>query len=458
MDQSANSWSRRKFLVTAGITTSATLLKGCAINPPSPASLSPKAEALELGSTQMPEVPGIKLGYIAIVESAPLIIAQEKGFFARHGMSQVQIAKQASWGAARDNIEIGSAGGGIDGGQWQMPMPHLISEGLITKGNRKIPMTVVAQLCTHGNGVAVARKHTGRGMELNLAQSGGTDYIKDLAKSGRKLKAAYTFPKVNQDFWIRYWLAANGVNPNVDLDLLAVPAAQTVANMRTETMDAFSTGDPWPYRIVRDKIGFLAFLNGQVWLEHPEEYLALRRDWVERHPKATKALIKGVVEAQAWCDDPANHEELIAILAQRKYFNVPKIFLSGPYKGEYQMGDRLEKIVEPQLATRYWQGQKGSVSFPYQSHELWFLTESVRWGFQPPALLAEADRIIKNVNGEKYWREAVTELTAVTPKITLKDIPKTNSRGIEKFFDGAEFDPTKPQAYLDSLRIKSIKA
>ena len=30
--------------------------------------------------------------------------------------------------------------------------------------------------------------------------------------------------------------------------------------------------------------------------------------------------------------------------------------------------------------------------------------------------------------------------------------------GIEKFFDGAEFDSTKPQAYLDSLRIKSIKA
>jgi bicarbonate transport system substrate-binding protein len=72
------------------------------------------------------------LGYIAIVESAPLIIAKEKGFFDRHGMTNVDVAKQASWGAARDNIEIGSGGGGIDGGQWQMPMPYLISEGLIT--------------------------------------------------------------------------------------------------------------------------------------------------------------------------------------------------------------------------------------------------------------------------------------------------------------------------------------
>jgi bicarbonate transport system substrate-binding protein len=115
----SGAFSRRKFLLAAGASTvGATLLKGCAINPPSAADLSPKAQALTLTEAQRPETTIVKLGYIAIVESAPLIIAQEKGFFARHGMTDVQVSKQASWGAARDNIEIGSAGGGIDGGQW----------------------------------------------------------------------------------------------------------------------------------------------------------------------------------------------------------------------------------------------------------------------------------------------------------------------------------------------------
>ncbi|MBD2326020.1 ABC transporter substrate-binding protein [Alkalinema sp. FACHB-956] len=457
MKQPLRSFSRRHFLLTAGVSAGAALMKGCSLNPPSPSSLSPKAQALDLGSAQMPEVPGIKLGYIAIVEAAPLIIAQEKGFFARHGMSQVQISKQASWGAARDNIEIGSAGGGIDGGQWQMPMPHLISEGLITKGNRKIPMVVLAQLCTHGNGIAIAKKHIGKGIGLDLTQGGG-QYIKDLAAAGNKFKAAYTFPKVNQDFWIRYWLAAGGVDPNKDVDLLAVPASQTVANMRTETMDGFSTGDPWPYRIVRDKIGYLAVLNAQVWQDHPEEYLALRRDWIEKHPKATKALLKAVMEAQMWCDDPKNRDEMVQILAQRKYFNVPTQFLRAPYDGEYPLGDQFTKIVDPKLRTMYWKDNKASVSYPYQSHELWFLTESVRWGFQPPEILGEADRIIKSVNGEKYWKEAAMELAMVNNQITVKDIPQSPSRGIEKFFDGVEFDPSKPKAYLDSLKIKAIKA
>jgi bicarbonate transport system substrate-binding protein len=446
--------SRRRFLVAAGASAAGmTLLKGCAINPPSPTDLSPRAEALLLTSASTPEVTSAKLGYIAIVESAPLIIAKEKGFFDRHGMPNVDVSKQASWGAARDNIEIGSGGGGIDGGQWQMPMPHLISEGRITKGNRKIPLMILAQLNTQGNGIAIANKHMGKGFGVDLAQSGAAQYVKDLKQSGAPFKAAYTFPKVNQDFWIRYWLAAGGIDPDQDLDLLAVPASQTVANMRTGTMDGFSTGDPWPYRIVKDKIGFLAVLNGQIWPYHPEEYLAIRKDWIEKHPKATKAILKAVMEAQMWCDKPENREEMVKILAQRKYFNVPTEFLRGPYDGKYVLGDTLQAVTEPTLATMYWKDGAGSVSYPYKSHDLWFLAESVRWGFLPEGILSEADRIINNVNGEQYWREAAQELG-----IAKADIPSNPSRGIETFFDGVEFNPENPKAYLDSLKIKSIKA
>lgn len=456
MDQFSTALSRRKFLITAGASMAgATLLKGCEINPPSPTALSPKADAVALSPATTPEVPGIKLGYIAIAESAPLIIAKEKGFFDRHGMDQVDVSKQASWGAARDNIEIGSAGGGIDGGQWQMPMPHLISEGVITKGKRKIPMILLAQLSTQGNGIAISSKHNGKGFGLDLSSSGAAEYIKDLKAANTPFKAAYTFPKVNQDFWIRYWLAASGVDPNKDLDLIAVPAAQTVANMRTGTMDGFSTGDPWPSRIVNDrrKFAFMSVLTAEIWPAHPEEYLALRRDWVERNPKATKALLKAVMEAQMWCDDPKNRKEMVAILGQRKYFNVPTQFLIGSYEGKYIMGDNRQEKTDPALAVRYWTDSKGNVSYPYQSHDLWFLTESVRWGFLPEGILGDADRIIKSVTGEKYWREAAQELG-----IPASQIPPTTSRGVEKFFDGAEFDPANPKGYLDSLKIKSIQA
>ena len=449
-----SSVSRRKFLLTAGATAaSSILLKGCLGNPPSAtntnaATESTPAKPINLTPEQQPETTKASLGYIAIVEAAPLIIAKEKGFFAKYGMTDVNVAKQANWGSARDNVEIGSAGGGVDGGQWQMPMPYQISQGLITKGNVKIPMYILAQLNTHGNGIAIANIHKGKGLGLKL--DGKKSFFEGLKSSGKKFKAAYTFPQANQEFWLRYWAAASGIDPDSELELLTVPAAQTVANMKTGTMDAFSTGDPWPYRIVSDKIGFMAALTAEMWKCHPEEYFAMRGDWVEKNPKATKAILKGIMEAQQWCDNFDNRKELAQILSGRSYFNVPENVLLDPFMGKYDMGER--QIDDKKMAAYYWKDEKGSVSYPYKSHDLWFLTESVRWGFLPPDTLSKAKEMIDDVNREDIWKEAAKEAG-----IPAADIPTSTSRGVEEFFDGIKFDPEKPEEYLKSLKIKKVK-
>ncbi len=445
-------FSRRKFLFTAGVSAAGSIfLKGCLGNPPEPGGTTSKAQqvvAINVSAADTPETTTVKLGYIPIVEAAPLIVAKEKGFFAKYGMTNVDLSKQANWGSARDNIEIGASGGGIDGGQWQMPMPYLISEGHITKGNRKIPMYVLAQLNTQGNGIAIASKHLGKGIGVQVA--GKETFFAQLKSANAVFKAAQTFPGVNQDLWMRYWLAASGVDPDKDIQLLTVPAAQTVANMKTGTMDAFSTGDPWPYRIVQDKIGFMAALTAEIWKNHPEEYLAMRADWVDKHPKATKALLKGLMEAQQWCDRFDNRKELAQILARRNYFNVPVAVLNDPFMGKYNMGDG-RTIDDRKMAVLYWKDEKGSVSYPYKSHDLWFLTESVRWGFLPENTLANAKTLIDKVNREDLWKEAAKELG-----VAAADIPISTSRGVEEFFDGIKFDPENPKAYLQSLKIKKV--
>ncbi|HEY9795006.1 MAG TPA: CmpA/NrtA family ABC transporter substrate-binding protein, partial [Leptolyngbyaceae cyanobacterium] len=404
--------------------------------------------AAKIDPAQAPETTKVKLGYVPIVEAAPLIIAQEKGFFAKYGMTDVDLAKQASWGSMRDNTEIGSAGGGVDGGQYQMPMPHLITEGVITKGNQKIPMYNLVQLITQGNGIALANKHKGQGLGTKIDT--GKSVFDKLNSAKTPFTAAQTFPAVNQDFWIRYWLAASGINPDTDIKLLTVPAAQTVANMKTGTMDAFSTGDPWPYRIVQDKIGFLATLTAEMWKNHPEEYLALRADWVDKNPKATKALLKGVMEAQQWLDNFDNRKEAAEILAGRNYFNLPAQVLIDPFMGKYDMGDG-RVIDDKKMAAYYWKDEKGSVSYPYKSHDLWFITESVRWGFLPKEYLTNAKALIDKVNREDIWKEAAKEAG-----IPEADIPTSTSRGVEEFFDGVKFDPEKPEEYLNSLKIKKV--
>lgn len=451
--------SRRRFLLTLSATAASSIvLHGCLGNPPEPTGSSntsaPAATSsvapVALTPETTPEVTKAKLGFIPIFEAAPLIIAKEKGFFAKYGMTDVDVSKQANWGSARDNVEIGSAAGGIDGGQWQMPMPYLISEGLITKNNAKIPMYVLLMLNTQGNGIAIAKSQEGKNIGLDVSKA--KDYILGLKKAGNPFRAAYTFPKANQDFWIRYWLAAGGINPDTDVNLMTVPAAQTVANMKTGSMEGFSTGDPWPARIVGDGIGFMAALTSQIWEYHPEEYFAMRGDWVDKNPKATKALLKAIMEAQQWCDKKENRAEMAKILSGASYFNVPTTVLEPMLLGTYIMGDNQPEIQDYQKAAMYWKSPRGSVSYPYKSLDLWFLTESVRWGFLPASTLDNnAKALIDKVNRSDIWKEAAKEAG-----IPEADIPTSDSRGVETFFDGKTFDPANPKAYLDSLAIKKM--
>ena len=74
-----------------------------------------------------PETPKANLGFIALTDAAPLFVAKEKGIFAKYGVPDTEVLKQASWGATRDNLVLGGEGNGIDGSHILSPMPYLIS-------------------------------------------------------------------------------------------------------------------------------------------------------------------------------------------------------------------------------------------------------------------------------------------------------------------------------------------
>jgi nitrate/nitrite transport system substrate-binding protein len=382
----------------------------------------------------------VTLGFIALTDSAPLIIAKEKGFFAKHGLTDVKLAKQASWATTRDNIELGSKSGGIDGAHILTPMPYLISTGKITKGP-KVPMHIMARLNVNGQAISVSKYYKDMGVGLDSSKMKAI--FAKMRQTGGDPKVAVTFPGGTHDLWMRYWLAAGGIDPDKDVSTIVVPPPQMVANMKVKTMEAFCVGEPWNAQLVNQGIGFTALTTGEFWHDHPEKSLAVRADWSEKNPKAAKALMMATQEAQRWSDMPANRKELCEIVARREYFKVPVEDILGRTSGtiDYGTGKKVDNF--PYLM-KYWDD---FASYPFQSHESWFIHEDMRWGFLPPE--TDVAALIKNVNREDLWRDA-----AKTIGVKDEEIPKSTSRGVEKFFDGKSFDPANPKAYLASLKIK----
>jgi len=368
-----------------------------------------------------------------------LIIAKQKGYFAKHGMPDVEVSKQANWGATRDNLVLGSQGNGIDGAHILSPMPYLMTLGKITK--QPVPMTILARLNTNGQAISVS--NTYKELKIGTDASPLKIAFAKQKSSGKDLKCAVTFPGGTHDLWMRYWLAANGIDPNTDVSTIVVPPPQMVANMKVNTMEAFCVGEPWNAQLVNQQLGYTAITTGELWKDHPEKALAMRSDWVEKNPKAAKALVMAVMEAQMWCDRPENKAEMCEILSSREWLKVPTADILGRAQGKIDYGNG--KVVENSpLLMKFW---ADFASYPFQSHDAWFLTENIRWGNLP----ADTDlkQVIAKVNREDIWREAAKALN-----VAAADIPASTSRGVETFFDGVKFDPENPAAYLSSLKIK----
>ncbi|BAY14260.1 nitrate transport nitrate-binding protein NrtA [Anabaenopsis circularis NIES-21] len=433
--------SRRKFIFTTGAAAAASIVAhGCSSNTASNGGNAPSAAPVaNVTSANAPKVETTKakLGFIALTDSAPLIIAKEKGFFAKYGMTDVEVIKQKSWPVTRDNLKIGSAGDGIDGAHILSPMPYLMTI------NDKVPMYLLARLNTNGQAISVANRF--KELQVNL-QSKALKEAANKAKADKKsLKAGITFPGGTHDLWMRYWLAAGGINPDQDMVLEPVPPPQMVANMKVNTIDAFCVGEPWNAQLVSQKIGYSALVTGELWKDHPEKAFAMRQDWVDKNPNATQAILMAILEAQQWCDKAENKEEMCKICADRKYFNVAAADIVERAKGNIDYGDgRTEK--EYPYRMKFW---ADNASYPYKSHDIWFLTEDIRWGYLPKD--TKVKEIVDQVNKEDLWKKAAKALG-----VPDSQIPTSSSRGVETFFDGVKFDPEKPEEYLQSLKIKKV--
>jgi nitrate/nitrite transport system substrate-binding protein len=391
-----------------------------------------------------PEVKAAKLGFIALSDAGPLFVAKDKGLFAKYGMPDVDVQKQASWGTTRDNLVLGSEGNGIDGAHILTPMPYLISAGKVTQNSQPTPMYILARLNLDAQSISVAKEYAD--LKLGVDAAPFKAALDKKKAAGKSVKAAMTFPGGTHDLWIRYWLAAGGIDPDKDIETIVVPPPQMVANMKVGTMDCFCVGEPWNLQLIHQDIGYTAVNTGEIWNKHPEKSLGMRAAWVDKFPKAAKALLMAVMEAQQWADKAENKAELAAIMGKRQWMNCPVEDILDRTSGKYDYGLPGKVVEDSPHIMKYW---RDHASYPFQSHDLWFLTEDIRWGKYEAGYDAKA--LIAKVNREDLWKDAAKELG-----VAASDIPASTSRGKETFFDGKVFDPENPAAYLKSLAIKRV--
>ncbi len=379
-----------------------------------------------------PETAKLRCGIIALTDCSPLVIAAEKGFFKKHGL-EVTIAKGANWAAIRDALSSG------DNQMTHMliGMPIASTMGLL--GSPKKPMVIPWLLNRNGQAITLKAEWNGKVGADPKALKPFVDKAKSL---GEPLSFAMTFPPGTHAMWMRYYLAAGGINPDRDVSLITIPPPQMVANMKIGKMDGFCVGEPWNARAIADKIGFTSVTTQDIWKDHPEKVCAFTADFAGKNPKTVKAVLKGLHEASVWLDDMANRPEQCDIVSKPNFINCQRDIILGRLLGKLDYGDG--RTVTDGFPMHF---SKRNCNFPQPAYAKWWLTQFRRWGMVPGA--PDYEGVAKQVMRGDLYAEAMKE-------IGVTDRAQDDS-GWE-MFDGVKFDPKSDlEGYAKGFAVHSLK-
>ncbi|MBE9020537.1 ABC transporter substrate-binding protein, partial [Chroococcidiopsidales cyanobacterium LEGE 13417] len=200
----------------------------------------------------------LEIGFVPLTACAPLAIAQEKGFFAKHGLDEVTLVRETSWRGIVDGI----AGGYIDAAQMPSGMPMWLTLG--GHENKPIPTVTSLTMTRNGNAITLSKRFYDQGV-YNL-----TDFKQHLLRTrDQRHTMGVVHPSSMHSVLLRYWLAAGGIDPDLDVDVHTIPPAQMVADLKAGSIDGFCVGEPWNYRAAEEGIGFTAATDLEIWLGHP---------------------------------------------------------------------------------------------------------------------------------------------------------------------------------------------
>ncbi len=383
-------------------------------------------------ASDAPEVADLRFGMIALTDCSPIVIAHEKGMFKKYGLNTV-VNKGASWASIRDALSNGD----VQATHMLLGMPIASTLGLL--GSPKKPMVIPWILNRNGQSIT---------LKADLKGKVGADPkpLKALAAAavaaGAPLTFAMTFPPGTHAMWLRYWLAAGGVNPDKDVSLITIPPPQMVANMKVGKMDGYCVGEPWNARAVADGIGFTALNTQDIWKDHPEKVCAFTAEFADKNPKTVKAVLRALHDTSVWLDHLPNRVEQADIVSRTTYINCPKDIILGRLQGTYDYGDG-RKGQDP----GYMIFSSRNCNYPQPKYATWWMTQFQRWGMVTGA--QDYAGIAKQVMRNDLYEEAMKSMGYKHGGLDNKP---------EKLFDGVVFDPAKADAYARSFAVHSLKA
>jgi len=247
----------------------------------------------------------IRVGFVALTDCAPLVMAQELGLFEKHGL-HVELSREIGWATVREKIIYKE----LDAAHAPAGMLFAAAAGL---GGIHADCLTGLVMNLHGNAITLSQR---------LWQAGVRDgrTLRDFVrKRGRAVTLGTVYQWSSHSVLLRLWLKGHGLDFENDAAVVVVPPSQMVAHLSAGHLDGFCAGEPWNSLAVMSRAGWVVARSAELAPQHPEKVLMVRSEFAECADEQHIALIAALIESAHYCDEPANREKVAETLAHSRY-------------------------------------------------------------------------------------------------------------------------------------------
>ena len=243
----------------------------------------------------------LTIGFIPLVDAAPLIIAEEMGFAHEEGLS-LEFKRAPSWSALRDMLSYSR----VDAAHMLSPVPIATALGL---GGAGVPLDALSVLSVNGNVIGVSRpladklRGAGHDFAFDDAAAAGRALIES---QGSALRVGVPFPFSMHAELVFYWLSALGLPAPQSIHIRTIPPPLMSDAMDAGEIDAFCVGEPWGSRAVDSGVAELLLPGAAIWAFAPEKVLAVRSEFAVTEPAIVHRLIRAVWRSARWLSEPSS--------------------------------------------------------------------------------------------------------------------------------------------------------
>ncbi len=313
-------------------------------------------EAIAAPRLRMKSRTAIRVGYVGLVDAAPLLVAEHFGIFESKGLNVV-LSREVGWATIREKVLFGE----LEAAHALSTLPFVATLGL---GSPSIPCVSGLVISRGGNAVVLSEELRHRGVKNKETLKMDVDN----RKAFRKYKFATVYACSPHNFHLREWLISAKIDPDADVELVTLPPAQMCRNLAAGTIDGFCVGEPWASLAISDKIGWSPVNSADLSPGHPEKVLMVKEDYAADHLEENVSLIAAIVEACAICEDPSQRGRIAELLSDRKRVNCSQELLDQCLSPSFNYG--LGRVEHRPDFLRF---QSGDSTRPLQADTDWIL-------------------------------------------------------------------------------------